>query len=203
MKGDVGVDESWVGWSMAQTASTSTRVYVHACIVNHVLEEGASLDGKAVTGDGRCQSDEGGQYHEASGLATLGHSGGPVEVAGPHEHHLWVLQGLGTSMAEDVGNMVAKLLGARASSGAAGKIRHNRSKIENFIEVKSNRAAELSPTAGAQPAALRDTKKGAGVSIGHRGYSTVGEWNGWLSPTGTQEEGKAAGTRPPSPSLAS
>lgn len=151
-----------------------TWVYVHACIVNHVLEEAASLGGKAVTGDGRCRSDEGGQYHEASGLAALGHSGGLVEMTGPHKHHLWVLQGPGTSMTEDVG----KYSWSKSIVRAAGKIRHNRSKIENFIEVDSNRAAELSPTAGAQPAAHRDTKKGEGVSIGHRGYSMVGEWNG-------------------------
>lgn len=144
--------------------------------MNHVLEEAVSLEGQAVTGDGRCQSREGGQYHEASGLATLGHGGGLVETAGPREHHFWALRALGALVAEDMENMPGKLLGARASSGAAGKIRHNRSKIENFIEVKSNRAAELSPTAGAQPAAHWGTKKEARVSTGHRGYSTVGEW---------------------------
>lgn len=115
----------------------------------------------------------GGQYHEASGLVTLQRGGGLVEMARPCERHFWALQGLGAPVAEDMENMPGKLLRARVASGAAGKIRHNRSKIENFIEVKSNTAAELSRTAGAQPAAHRDTKKGAGVSIG---YSTVGEW---------------------------
>lgn len=33
MKGDVGVDESWVGWSMAQTAFMST----HGCMYMHAL----------------------------------------------------------------------------------------------------------------------------------------------------------------------
>lgn len=114
-----------------------------------------------------------GQYHEASGLVTLQHGGGLMQTAGPCEHHFWALQGLGAAVAEDMENTPGKLPGARVSSGAAGKIRHNRSKIENFIEVKSNRAAELSRTAGAQPAPHRDTRKGAGVSTG---YSTVGEW---------------------------
>ena len=88
MQGDVGMEEIW---SVAQTASTSTHVhvcvYVHACVVNHVLEEAVSLEGQAVTGDGSCQSGEGGQHHEASGLAMLGHSGGLVEMADPREHH--------------------------------------------------------------------------------------------------------------------
>lgn len=99
-----------------------------------------------------------------------------MEMVGPREHHFRALRGPGAPVAEDTEKMPGKLLGARASSGAVGKIRHNRSKIENFIEFKSNRAVELSPTAGAQPAAHWDTKKGAGVSTGHRGYSTVGEW---------------------------
>lgn len=99
-----------------------------------------------------------------------------VEMAGPCEHRYWVLRGLGAPVAEDMENMPGKLLGARPSSVATGKIKHNRSKIENFIEIKSNRAAELSPTAGAQPATHWGTKKGAEISIGHRGYSMLGEW---------------------------
>lgn len=117
-----------------------------------------------------------GQHHEASGMTMLGCGGGFVEMAGPREHHFWPPQSLSAPVAKDMENMPGKLLGVRASSGAAGKIRHNRSKIENFIEVKSNRAAELSPTAGAQPATLRGTKKGSRGLMGHRGYSTGGEW---------------------------
>ena len=99
-----------------------------------------------------------------------------MQTAGPREHQVWVFQVLGAPVATDMENTPGKLLGARASSRTAGKIRHNGSKIENFIEVKSNRAVELSPMAGAQPAAHWGTKEGAGVSTGHRGYSTVGEW---------------------------
>lgn len=116
-----------------------------------------------------------GQHDEASGLTTLGCAGGFVEMAGPREHHFWPPQGLSAPAAKDMGNMPGKLLGVRASSGAAGKIRHNRSKIENFIEVKSNRAAELSPMAGAQPATHWGTKKGAGISWGTWG-TAWGEW---------------------------
>lgn len=93
--------------------------------------------------------------------------------------------------------MPGKLLGARASSGAAGKIRHNWSKIENFIEVKSNRAAELSPTAGAQPAAHRGTKKGAGVS-----WCTGGTTQGGVGgphPRGPRKKAKPQALAPPLP----
>lgn len=93
--------------------------------------------------------------------------------------------------------MPGKLLRARASSGAAGKIRHNRSKIENFIEVKSNRAAELSPTAGAQPAAHWGTKKGAGVSWGTGGTAWGGV--GGPHPRGPRKKAKPQALTPPLP----
>lgn len=115
-------------------------------------------------------------------------------MAGPREHHFWPPQGLSAPVAKDMENMPGKLLGARASSGTAGKIRHNWSKIENFIEVKSNRAAELSPTAGAQPAAHRGTKKGAGVSWGTGG--TAGGGVGGPHPRGPRKKAKPQALAP-------
>lgn len=48
MQGDVGVEQSWAGWAVAHMY---VCVCVHACVVNHVLEESVSLEGQEVTGD--------------------------------------------------------------------------------------------------------------------------------------------------------
>lgn len=103
MQGDVRVEESW---SVAQMYMC---VYVHACAVDHVLEEAVSLEGQTVTGDGRCQSGEaaGGYTMRSLDLPRWG----TVE-------DLW---SLGGPVTEDMENMPGKLLGARVSSGGSGE----------------------------------------------------------------------------------
>lgn len=173
MQGDAGVEESWAGCSMAHMY---VCVYVYACVVNHVLEEAVSLEGQAVTGEWE-MSIWGGGVDTMRPLDCP--CWGTVEDLWrwlAYSHHFWALQDLGGPVTENVENMLGKLLGARASLGALGKIRHNWSKIENFI--KSNPTGQLSSTPRQEPSLPLTgvQRRGAGVSIGHRGYSMVGGW---------------------------
>lgn len=61
----------------------------------------------------------GGWCHEASGLATLGHGGGLVEMAGPREHHFWVPRGLGALLAMDMENTAGKVAGSKNVFGGS------------------------------------------------------------------------------------
>lgn len=145
--------------------------YWGVCVVNRVLEE--RLLGRLEMGE------------VMQGVSALGPLGWLLGDGG----RLWRGWPMRTLFlgSRDVGSLPGKWPRARAASRAARKIRHKRSKIENFIEVKSNKATELSPTAGAQPAAW-GSPWGTGVQHGAR-------WTEWSSPTGQEQ------MKPPVPSL--